>query len=47
MLIKVVKDFTHFFEQTLGLRQFVCLPEAIYFKTVIEPNTNILLVLNL
>ena len=34
------------FELTLGLRQLVYLHEAIYVKTVIEPNTSFLLVVN-
>ena len=51
MLLKFVignkpKDFTHFFELTLGLRLLVYLPEAIYVKTVIELNTSIQLVVN-
>ena len=40
------KYFTHLFELILGLRQLVYLPEAIYIETVIELNTNILLVVN-
>ena len=51
MLLKFVnenepKDFTPLFELTLGLRQLVYLPEAIYVKRVIELNTCILLVVN-
>ena len=37
-------DLTHLFKLTLGLRQLFNLPEAIFVETVIEPNTNILLV---
>ena len=50
MLLKFIenepKDFTHLFKLTLGLRQLVYVPEAIYVKTVIELNTSILLVVN-
>ena len=50
MLLKLVIEtslrISHLFELTLGLRQLVYLPEAIYNKTVIELNTSILLVVN-